>query len=141
MILILVCLFVFQNDISATSLSFINLRFNLNNPISETHAYDEIENAAWVESCRSIRVNRVLSKSETGSECEISVDESSYVARTSGLVAKGLGSTGLTTANNLVEQMAMKAVVKDPTIGRVLMTGMKDSRWFISIHCSVQKCN
>lgn len=25
--------------------------------------------------------------------------------------------------------MAMKAVVKDPTIGRVVMTGMKDSRW------------
>jgi len=52
-----------------------------------------------------------------------------FVARTSGLVAKGLGSTGRITANNLIEQMAMKAVVKDPTIGRVVMTGMKDSRW------------
>ncbi|MBB5649197.1 RHS repeat domain-containing protein, partial [Pedobacter cryoconitis] len=41
----------------------------------------------------------------------------------------GLGSTGRTVANNLVEQMAMKDALKNPQLGRRLMEGMKDSRW------------
>ena len=42
----------------------------------------------------------------------------------------GLGSTGRTVANNLVEQMTMKNILNNPTLGKVVMTGMKDSRWF-----------
>ena len=41
----------------------------------------------------------------------------------------GLGSTGRTTANNLVEQMAMTDVLANPELGIRLMEGMKDARW------------
>ncbi len=41
----------------------------------------------------------------------------------------GLGSTGRTAATNLVEQMAMEDVVANPQLWKVVMTGMKDSRW------------
>lgn len=41
----------------------------------------------------------------------------------------GLGSTGRVQAANLTEQLAMKEVMSDPTLGKVVMTGMKDSRW------------
>ncbi|GLB54008.1 hypothetical protein NBRC110019_30490 [Neptunitalea chrysea] len=50
-------------------------------------------------------------------------------AKSSGLVARGLGSTGRTTAANLTEQLAMKEIVSNPRIGTVVMEGMKDSRW------------
>jgi hypothetical protein len=45
------------------------------------------------------------------------------------LVAQGLGSTGRTAAANLTEQLAMQEIVSNPTLGRTVMTGMKDSRW------------
>ena len=45
------------------------------------------------------------------------------------LIAKGLGSTGRTTAANLTEQLAMKEIMSNPTLGKTVMTGMKDSRW------------
>ena len=41
----------------------------------------------------------------------------------------GLGSTGRTIANNLMEQMAMKNILENPYLGNVIMTGLKDSRW------------
>jgi len=41
----------------------------------------------------------------------------------------GLGSTGRTTAGNLVEQMAMEDVMANPNLGKIVMEGMKDSRW------------
>jgi hypothetical protein len=44
-------------------------------------------------------------------------------------VAKGLGSTRRTTAANLTEQLAMKEIMSNPTLGKTVMTGMKDSRW------------
>jgi len=40
------------------------------------------------------------------------------------LIAKGLGSTGRTTAANLTEQLAMKEIVANPTLGKTVMTGM-----------------
>jgi hypothetical protein len=30
---------------------------------------------------------------------------------------------------DLTEQLAMKEIVANPTLGRTVMTGMKDSRW------------
>jgi hypothetical protein len=41
----------------------------------------------------------------------------------------GLGFTGRTVATNLTEQLAMKEILANPNLGRVVMTGMKDSRW------------
>jgi hypothetical protein len=41
----------------------------------------------------------------------------------------GLGSTGRTAAANLTEQLAMKEIMSNPTLGKVVITGMKDSRW------------
>lgn len=41
----------------------------------------------------------------------------------------GLGSTGRTTAANLVEQMTMKEAMANPQLGTRIMEGMKDSRW------------
>ncbi len=41
----------------------------------------------------------------------------------------GLGSTGRVTAENLTEQLAMKEIMSNPTLGKTIMTGMKDSRW------------
>ncbi len=41
----------------------------------------------------------------------------------------GLGSTGRTVANNLTEQLAMKEIMSNPTAGKVIMEGLKDSRW------------
>lgn len=41
----------------------------------------------------------------------------------------GLGSTGRTTAANLVEQMAMKDAMANPQLGTRIMEGMKDTRW------------
>jgi hypothetical protein len=51
------------------------------------------------------------------------------VSKGGGLIAKGLGSTGRTTAANLTEQIAMKEIVSNPTLGITVMKGMKDSRW------------
>jgi hypothetical protein len=44
----------------------------------------------------------------------------------SSLIAKGLGSTGRTTAANLTEQLAMKEIIANPNLGKTVMTGMKD---------------
>jgi len=41
----------------------------------------------------------------------------------------GLGSTGRAIAANLTEQLAMKEIMSNPTLGKTVMTGMKDSRW------------
>ena len=46
-----------------------------------------------------------------------------------GLTSLGLGSTGRTAAANLTEQLAMKEIMSNPTLGKTVMTGMKDSRW------------
>jgi hypothetical protein len=46
-----------------------------------------------------------------------------------GLKPLGLGSTGRTVATNLTEQLAMKEIMSNPTLGRTVMIGMKDSRW------------
>lgn len=47
------------------------------------------------------------------------------------LIAKGLGSTGRTTAANLTEQLAMQEIISNPTIGNIikLKKGMTDIRW------------
>ena len=47
------------------------------------------------------------------------------------LIPLGLGSTGRTAANNLTEQLAMKEIMSNPTIGKVLIQKMKDAsvRW------------
>ncbi len=39
------------------------------------------------------------------------------------------GSTGRTIPKNLIEQMSMNAVRKNPNLGIVIMENMKDSRW------------
>lgn len=53
-----------------------------------------------------------------------------YAAKTgTALKALGRGSTGRTTAVNLTEQLAMKEITSNPTLGKTGMTGMKDSRW------------
>jgi hypothetical protein len=41
----------------------------------------------------------------------------------------GLGSTGRTVANNLVEQTAMKNILENPQLGRSIIGGLKDDRW------------
>ncbi|MGV3609448.1 MAG: polymorphic toxin-type HINT domain-containing protein, partial [Fluviicola sp.] len=43
----------------------------------------------------------------------------------------GLGSTGRTTARNLTEELAMKEIMVNPTLGHMTMKGktMSDSRW------------
>jgi RHS repeat-associated protein len=41
----------------------------------------------------------------------------------------GLGSTGRTVANTLAEQLAMKEILANPAMGKVVMTGMNDARW------------
>lgn len=41
----------------------------------------------------------------------------------------GLGSTGRVTAKNLVEEMTMEAVKKQPHLGTRIMEGLSDSRW------------
>ena len=41
----------------------------------------------------------------------------------------GLGSTGRVAANNLSEQLAMKEILSDPTIGNPIIRGIKDARW------------
>jgi hypothetical protein len=41
----------------------------------------------------------------------------------------GLGSTGRTAAANLTEQLAMKEIMSNPAMGRVIKTGLKDARW------------
>ena len=50
-------------------------------------------------------------------------------AASSGLKPLGLGTTGRTTALNLVEQMAMRDVMANPQLGTRLLEGMNDSRW------------
>jgi hypothetical protein len=45
------------------------------------------------------------------------------------LVSMGLGSTGRSTATNLAEELTMKEITSNPTLGKVVMTGMRDSRW------------
>jgi hypothetical protein len=47
------------------------------------------------------------------------------------LVAKGLGSTGRTTATNLTEQLAMKAAASNPAAGQIIqrMKPLTDPRW------------
>jgi hypothetical protein len=45
------------------------------------------------------------------------------------LVPLGLGSTGRTTANSILEQMTMRHIMANPHLGKVVMEGMKDSRW------------
>jgi Pretoxin HINT domain len=52
------------------------------------------------------------------------------VTKNGALEPLGLGSTGRTVANNLNEQLAMKAIKADPTLGSVVMLGdMTDPRW------------
>ncbi|SUJ25591.1 Uncharacterised protein [Sphingobacterium spiritivorum] len=41
----------------------------------------------------------------------------------------GLGSTGRTTAANLMEQMVMKDAMANPQLGTPIIEGLKDSRW------------
>lgn len=41
----------------------------------------------------------------------------------------GLGSTGRTAAVNLAEQLAMKEALSNPAAGKVILQGLKDSRW------------
>ncbi|UOY06613.1 RHS repeat-associated core domain-containing protein [Muricauda sp. SCSIO 64092] len=41
----------------------------------------------------------------------------------------GRGSTGRAIANSLPEQLAMKEILSNPNLGRVVMEGMKDGRW------------
>lgn len=50
-------------------------------------------------------------------------------AAKTGLKPLGLGFTGRTAAANLIEQLAMKEIMSNPTLGKTVMTGMKDSRW------------
>ena len=45
------------------------------------------------------------------------------------LVPLGLGTTGRTVAKNLIKQMAMKNIMSNPALGKVIQEGMKDSRW------------
>ena len=45
------------------------------------------------------------------------------------LIPLGLGTTGRSSAKNIVEQMAMKDVMANPQLGKRVMEGMKDSRW------------
>src|SRR5690606_16112813 len=52
-----------------------------------------------------------------------------YLAAKGVLKPLGLGSTGRTAAANLTEQLAMKEIMSNPTLGKTVMTGMKDSRW------------
>lgn len=49
---------------------------------------------------------------------------------TLGRVVNVLCSTGRVVAANLTEQLAMQEVVSNPSIGRVVMTGLNDVRWF-----------
>ena len=41
----------------------------------------------------------------------------------------GLGSTGRTVANNLTEQLAMKEIMSNPTVGKILKKSLSDTRW------------
>ncbi|UUV22015.1 hypothetical protein [Paenimyroides aestuarii] len=45
------------------------------------------------------------------------------------LVPLGRGTTGRTTAVNLSEQLAMKEAMSNPSAGKVIIHGLKDSRW------------
>jgi len=54
--------------------------------------------------------------------------EGSIVAKT-GLKPLGLGSTGRTVANNLIEQMAMKNIMENPQLGRRIIENLADARW------------
>jgi hypothetical protein len=60
--------------------------------------------------------------------CALNIDK--VAAKGGGsLIAKGLGSTGRTVAGNLTEQLAMKEIVSNPAMGRVIKIGLKDARW------------
>jgi hypothetical protein len=50
-----------------------------------------------------------------------------------------LGSTGRTTAANLVEQMAMKDAMANPQLGRRVVENLTDPRWtgWTKMHYSV----
>ncbi len=65
------------------------------------------------------------------SEINLGVKSARVAAESSteALVTLGRGSTGRTVANNLAEQMAMENITANPTLGKVVMEGMKDSRW------------
>ena len=45
------------------------------------------------------------------------------------LVPLGRGTTGRTAAANITEQLAMKEAMSNPSAGKVIMEGLKDSRW------------
>ena len=60
---------------------------------------------------------------------QISFRFGSQVAAKGVLKPLGLGSTGRTAAANLTEQLAMEEIMSNPTLGKTVMTGMKDSRW------------
>lgn len=63
---------------------------------------------------------------------ELAVKEAAELAAKEGgerLIPLGLGTTGRTSAKNVVEQMAMKEAMKNPQLGTRIMEGMKDSRW------------
>lgn len=59
------------------------------------------------------------------------------------LVPLGLGSTGRTVAGNLMEEMAMESVMKNPALGRVVEATLGDPRWlgWTKMHYSVTSSN
>ncbi|MGW8123429.1 hypothetical protein ACV07N_12285, partial [Roseivirga echinicomitans] len=56
---------------------------------------------------------------------------SRYASNTSNIALRplGLGSTGRVVANSLTEQLVMKEIMSNPSMGRVIQTGPNDARW------------
>jgi hypothetical protein len=92
---------------------------------------------------KNFTVSYQASKLTLASKTTVIAEEAAKTG--SSLIAKGLGSTGRTTAANLMEQMAMKDAVANPHLGKILenMKPLSDPRWqgWLKMQYSVKSQN
>jgi RHS repeat-associated protein len=83
-----------------------------------------------IGSVKNFSVSYQASKLTLASKTTV-IAEEAVKTSTSILKPLGLGSTGRTAAANLVEQLAMKEIMSNPTAGKTLINTMKDAsgRW------------
>jgi len=82
------------------------------------------ENLSQILLLYSSNISTALRNKVFSTVPKYAVKESSKI-----LLPLGRGSTGRVVANNLTEKLAMKEIMSNPTLGKTVITGLKDSRW------------
>ncbi len=106
MIFILVCLVLFQNNVSAAPFGLTNLGLNPNEAISETHVQGEIEDSSWVE----FGFLWIVSKDEVGVSGEVFRSEVGDAAKSSGRVFWSGGSQARVAAESFAKSNGLKTL-------------------------------